>query len=108
MRLRDLAQRVVTVYTDTASWTVMTPPPRPDGSEPAQHAPVEWITVQAAAVMLELTEARIHHLMSEGWLLGRKDGTRRLVLHESVAEELRRRTPPYPAHPYPRSARHAG
>jgi hypothetical protein len=71
---------------------------RPAGDE--DQAAAEWVTVQHAAARLGLTESRIHHLAAEGWLLTRLDGTRRLVLAESVTRELARRTPPYPAAAY--------
>jgi hypothetical protein len=58
----------------------------------------EWMTVQAAAETLGITESRVHHLFDAGWLYGRKDGHRRLVWAESVTAELaaRLRRPPYP------------
>lgn len=76
-------------------------PPMPTMTVYAVHGLDDWITVQQAADVLGITESRVHHLISQGWLYSRKDDWRRLVLTESVSRELTRRSaiarPPYPA-----------
>jgi hypothetical protein len=73
-----------------------------DHLAPAEVNPDGWMTVQEAAVALDITESRVHGLLAEGWLFSRKDGYRRQIWAESVSAELARRDakPPYPSCAY--------
>jgi hypothetical protein len=70
----------------------------PDGgTEPEPGADLavsgDWLTVQQAADALSISDSRVHHLLSVGYLESRKadDGWRRMVSAASVRVELARR-----------------